>query len=63
MWPRLLGGVRRGYIQVTAVSNLEAMEELARLVEEKKLKVEVDLVNGIEKVSEVSTATKCWMYC
>jgi NADPH:quinone reductase-like Zn-dependent oxidoreductase len=41
LWPRILGGTPRPYVQVAAVSNLEALKELADMVERGKLKVHV----------------------
>jgi hypothetical protein len=43
LWPRILGGTPREYVQVAAASNLAALEELANMVAEKKLKVHVGL--------------------
>ncbi|MCJ1246215.1 zinc ion binding [Trapelia coarctata] len=39
LWPRMLGGVNRDYVQVSAIANLEAMTKLAGLVEGGKLRV------------------------
>jgi NADPH:quinone reductase-like Zn-dependent oxidoreductase len=39
--PRFLGGVPRPYVQVAAVGTLEAMQELAEMVEGGKLEVHV----------------------
>jgi hypothetical protein len=42
LWPRLLGGVPRNYVQVTGVANKEGMQELAEMVGEGKLRVVAD---------------------
>jgi NADPH:quinone reductase-like Zn-dependent oxidoreductase len=39
LWPRVLGGTPRRYVQVTGLSNLESLEQLAKGVGEGKLKV------------------------
>jgi len=49
-WPRLLGGTPRPYVQVTAVSNLEALQELADMVRKRKLSVHVGMVVGWDDV-------------
>ena len=41
LWPRILGGVPRTYVQVAAKENLEAMQELAAMVEDGTLSVHV----------------------
>lgn len=41
LWPQILGGTPRPYRQVAATANLKAMEALAKMVEEGKLKVHV----------------------
>ncbi|KAF2466223.1 zinc alcohol dehydrogenase [Lindgomyces ingoldianus] len=41
LWPTILGGVPRSYVQVTATANLEAMEELAKMVERRELRIVV----------------------
>jgi NADPH:quinone reductase-like Zn-dependent oxidoreductase len=41
LWPRMLAGTPRRYVQVAAVSNLEALQELADMVEEGTLSVHV----------------------
>ncbi|KAF2180322.1 GroES-like protein [Zopfia rhizophila CBS 207.26] len=52
LWPRILGGVPREYVQVTGVSNLEAMEELAKMVGEGKLRVVVDSCTDMKNARE-----------
>jgi NADPH-dependent curcumin reductase CurA len=42
VWPRFLGGGERPYAQVTAFATQKGLEELAQLVGEAKLKVEID---------------------
>jgi Zinc-binding dehydrogenase len=53
LWPRLLGGVQRDYVNVTGIANLATMENLGLLVEEGKLKVVVDSCWGMEDVLKV----------
>ena len=53
LWPRALGGVPRDYVQVVSVTNLEAMEMLVKLVEEKKLRVVVDSCSNMEDALKV----------
>ncbi|KAF2002427.1 zinc-binding oxidoreductase [Amniculicola lignicola CBS 123094] len=53
LWPRVLGGVARNYVQVTATSDLEALTELGNQVEEKKLKV---LVGGTHSMVDAIQA-------
>lgn len=43
LWPKILGGTPREYVQVAAASNPAALEELADMVAEKKLKVYMGL--------------------
>jgi hypothetical protein len=54
LWPRILGGVPRPYVQVTGVTNYEALAELSRMVEEEKLKVVVGTLATMENATEVS---------
>ena len=54
LWPSILGGIPRKYVQVNAVADLKSMERLASMVTENKLRVVPDLVEGIGKVPEVS---------
>ena len=42
LWPRLLGGVNRPYVQVTALASLASLEKLAELAEEDCFEVVVD---------------------
>ena len=58
-WPRLLGGTPRPYVQVTAVSNLEALQELADMVRKRKLRVHVGMVVGWDDVQSVSNVPSC----
>lgn len=53
LWPRLLGGTPREYVQVMATSTLSAMEELAKMVEERKLTVHVGRLVGLESAKTV----------
>ncbi|KAH7371941.1 chaperonin 10-like protein [Pyrenochaeta sp. MPI-SDFR-AT-0127] len=48
LWPRLLGGIPREYIQVASTSTLSAMEELAKMVEDGTLKVHVSALVGMD---------------
>jgi hypothetical protein len=41
LWPRWLGGVPRDYVQITGVANQDGMEELAGMMAEGTLRVEV----------------------
>lgn len=52
--PRFMGGVPREYVQVTGIANLEAMELLARMMEEGTLRVRVGTVVAMGDVPEVS---------
>jgi len=54
LWPRLLGGVNRGYVQVTAFANLEAMTKLAGSVKSGKLRVVRDGKWGMGDALKVS---------
>jgi hypothetical protein len=53
LWPRLLGGVQRDYVNITGLVNLETIEKLGLLVEEGKLKVVVDSCWDMEDVLKV----------
>ncbi|ORY10285.1 hypothetical protein BCR34DRAFT_354742 [Clohesyomyces aquaticus] len=48
LWPSLLGGVPRPYVQVAATANRESLEALAKLVEERRLRVVVGFRTGFE---------------
>ena len=54
LWPRILGGVPRPYVQVMGLSNLEELQELADMMERDALRVQVGLVVGMELVQLVS---------
>ncbi|CZR56206.1 related to zinc-binding oxidoreductase [Phialocephala subalpina] len=55
LWPRFLGGVDRSYAQVNGIANSKAMERLARMVDEWKLKVPIDSVWSFEDVLQASS--------
>jgi NADPH:quinone reductase-like Zn-dependent oxidoreductase len=57
LWPMLLGGVPRPYVHVAAISNLEALQNLADMVERGKLKVHGGRLVRWEDVASVSTFT------
>ncbi|CAO2648195.1 Nn.00g074620.m01.CDS01 [Neocucurbitaria sp. VM-36] len=48
LWPRILGGMPRLYVQVNAAANLEGMEALAKMVGEGKVRVHVGTMVGME---------------
>ncbi|KAF2800433.1 zinc alcohol dehydrogenase [Melanomma pulvis-pyrius CBS 109.77] len=50
--PRFLGGVPREYAQVTGITNLEAMEQLAKMMEKGTLRVKVGTVVTMRDVPE-----------
>ena len=54
LWPWMLGGVKRDYVQVTGIANLEAMAKLAGLVESGKLRVVRDGEWGMGDALKVS---------
>lgn len=56
LWPRILGGVNRNYVQVTGIAHLEAMTKLAGLVESGKLRVVRDGERGMGDGLKVSLA-------
>ena len=53
LWPRLLGGPNRPYIQVATTSTLEEMQRLAYLVQEGKLRVPTDSCWDMEDALKV----------
>jgi hypothetical protein len=53
LWPRVLGGVPRQYRQVASATGPEALAELAKLVDEGKLRVDVGLLASRDEVNEV----------
>ena len=55
LWPRVLGGVNREYVQVTGIANLDAMEKLAGMVASGKLRVVRDGKWGMEDALKVNT--------
>jgi hypothetical protein len=54
LWPQLLGGVPRPYVQVAAVASLPAMQELVRMVEAGRLSVRVGAAVNMAGALEVS---------
>jgi len=61
LWPRILGGVPRPYVQVASLESLEAMQELAEIVEEGRLKVHVGASFKMAEAIEVRwcSASRC----
>jgi hypothetical protein len=57
LWPRLLGGVNRPYVQAAGIANLLDMERLARMATEGKLKVPIDSCWDLEDVLKVCYST------
>ncbi|PSN70765.1 hypothetical protein BS50DRAFT_570267 [Corynespora cassiicola Philippines] len=53
LWPRILGGVPRDYVQVTGVAGIEEMKLLASQVANGKLKVHVDTIAEMEDAQKV----------
>jgi reticulon-4-interacting protein 1, mitochondrial len=53
LWPRLLGGVDRPYVQVTALASLAGLEKLAELAEEDCFDVVIDSSWDMEDVLKV----------
>jgi hypothetical protein len=62
LWPRLLGGVDRPYIQVGALVSLAGLEKLAELAEENCFDVVIDSSWGMEDVLKVSSAFSVYSY-
>ena len=56
LWPRMLGGTPREYIQVTGAATPETLTELARLVEEGSLRVHVGASMNMEDAQKVCSA-------
>lgn len=54
LWPRILGGVPRPYVQVASAESLNAMQELAEMVEEGTLNVHVGAKFKMTEAREVS---------
>lgn len=54
LWPRILGGVPRPYVQAASAESLEGMQELAALVEQGRLKVHVSDEFEMEDALQVS---------
>ena len=50
LWPRLLGGVDRPYVRVTALASLAGLEKLAELAEEDCFDVVIDSSWDMEDV-------------
>ncbi|KAH7125534.1 hypothetical protein B0J11DRAFT_528623, partial [Dendryphion nanum] len=55
LWPRILGGVPRPYIQATGISNLEALRTLADMVEQGIIKVHIGLLVDMENAQQAYT--------
>lgn len=53
LWPRLLGGPSRKYIQVASFVDLEGLERLSKYGEAGKLRVPIDSVWGLDDVLKV----------
>jgi reticulon-4-interacting protein 1, mitochondrial len=53
LWPRLLGGVDRPYVQITALASLSGLEKLAELAEEDCFEIVVDSSWSMEEVLKV----------
>ena len=53
LWPRILGGVPRMYVQVTGIVSSEALEGLKTMIEEQKLRVHVGKLVELGDVHEV----------
>lgn len=53
LWPRILSGVPRQYVQVTGIANSAALKELETLVEERNLKVHAGKLIKMEHVIQV----------
>jgi reticulon-4-interacting protein 1, mitochondrial len=53
LWPRLLGGVDRPYVQVTALASLAGLEKLAELAEEDCFDVVIDSSWDMEDILKV----------
>lgn len=56
LWPRILGGTDRPYVQVSGRSNLKDMERLARMAQDGDLRVPIDSRWEFEDVLEVCSA-------
>jgi NADPH:quinone reductase-like Zn-dependent oxidoreductase len=61
LWPRILGGTPRPYVQVAAVASLETLEELAGMMERGALRVHVGTLVDWEDVMKVSDFA--WWEC
>jgi hypothetical protein len=53
LWPRILGGVPRAYVQVTGIASSESLKRLKTIVEEGKLRVHVGTLVEFGDVHEV----------
>ena len=60
MWPRILGGAPRQYVQVASACSLQGLERLKRLCEEGKLKVAIDSVWDFLEIAKVSSEKDLW---
>jgi hypothetical protein len=54
MWPQILGGVPRKYVQVTGIANQEAMREMRTMMEEGSVRVHVGTMVDFKDAQEVS---------
>lgn len=52
--PKFLGGVDRPYAQTNGIADPKNMQRLARMVEEKKLKILIDSIWSFDDVLKVS---------
>jgi hypothetical protein len=55
LWPRLLGGIPRKYVQVASACTGTGLEKLRHLCEEGKLKVLIDSSWSFDEVLKVSS--------
>ena|ERR1700761_5203139 len=53
LWPRLLGGTPRKYVQVAAVCTLDGLEKLKELCKQGKMKVPIDSQWDFDDVPKV----------
>jgi len=53
LWPRLLGGVDRPYVQITALASLPGLDKLAELAEEDCFEIAVDSSWSMEEALRV----------
>jgi hypothetical protein len=55
LWPRLLGGTPRRYVQVTSTCTFDGLQKLKELCEEGKLKVPIDSIWDFNDVPNVGS--------